>query len=633
MSANEHRLIYGTDEQPARARRLRAGALEVEFVQGALRHIRWCEIETLRGISFLVRDGDWGTLPAVLRNVRIETAADSFKISYSAHCGPKGAGIAYQAAINGEAGGSLVFKAEAQAEADFVANRIGFVVLHPLEGVVGRPMTVEHTDGTSERIVIPAAIAADQPLFDVRALSHQPTPAVTVAVRMTGDAYEMEDQRNWTDASLKTYIRPLSKPRPFVVQMGERLIQDVALSISGAVSAPSVHRTKTTASIVTGAARGLMPPIGLAVDSRDLPQSAQLFGVLDDFRPSFLNIRADPRDEGLPATLAFARRASSAGPTEIQIEAIVDGAAPEASLGRLIVAVRDAGLPDGAILVCPVRDLKTRPSNTLPKGEKTLADIIAAARARFPGWRIGGGMPTFFTEFNRNPPPPTVDFVAHGTAANIHAADDASIIETLETLPHVMRSVRRLAPGKPYRLGPSSIGMRDNPYGATPAANPDGVRIPMARRDPRHAALFGAAWTLAYAAKAIDEGVEALTLGHIAGDFGVAERSHEMLSLYPLYHILRRLAHAAGTEAIRVDVGSPCAAIGWRTPDGPEMLIANLSGESVETAAPADLRRAVTLDSSSALEARASPTFLDRLRPLPSRTLRLGPFAVARLVR
>ena len=29
---------------------------------------------------------------------------------------------------------------------------------------------------------------------------------------MSGDSFEMEDHRNWTDASFKTYVRPLALP-------------------------------------------------------------------------------------------------------------------------------------------------------------------------------------------------------------------------------------------------------------------------------------------------------------------------------------------------------------------------------------------------------------------------------------
>ena len=53
--------LYGTEQIDPPLRTLRAGPLSVEFDNGALRYIRIDGIEVLRGISFLVRDENWGT--------------------------------------------------------------------------------------------------------------------------------------------------------------------------------------------------------------------------------------------------------------------------------------------------------------------------------------------------------------------------------------------------------------------------------------------------------------------------------------------------------------------------------------------------------------------------------------------
>ena len=39
----------------------------------------------------------------------------------------------------------------------------------------------------------------------------------------TGDVFEMEDQRNWTDASFKTYCTPLRQPFPATRPLQSRL--------------------------------------------------------------------------------------------------------------------------------------------------------------------------------------------------------------------------------------------------------------------------------------------------------------------------------------------------------------------------------------------------------------------------
>ena len=45
-------------------------------------------------------------------------------------------------------------------------------------------------------------------------------PACASTCRMEGDAFEMEDQRNWIDASYKTYVRPLALPWPYTIATG-----------------------------------------------------------------------------------------------------------------------------------------------------------------------------------------------------------------------------------------------------------------------------------------------------------------------------------------------------------------------------------------------------------------------------
>ena len=139
--------------------------------------------------------------------------------------------------------------------------------------------------------------------------------------------------------------------------------------------------------------------------------------------------------------------------------------------------------------------------------------LYAAAREAFPGSVIGGGNFMYFTELNRKPPPAEgLDFVIHPTCAIVHAADDRSVTETVETLPCIIRSVRTLFDGRPYCLGPIAIGARTSPFGGPPAPNPHSGRVAMCRNDPRQRGLLGAAWHLGIAARAGDpdalEGVE-----------------------------------------------------------------------------------------------------------------------------
>ena len=72
---------------------------------------------------------------------------------------------------------------------------------------------------------------------------------------MEGDAFEMEDQRNWADASFKTYVRPLSKPRPYVIAKGAADRQRITVSVEGKAF-DARHLRPRTARLALGAPVG-----------------------------------------------------------------------------------------------------------------------------------------------------------------------------------------------------------------------------------------------------------------------------------------------------------------------------------------------------------------------------------------
>ena len=106
-----------------------------------------------------------------------------------------------------------------------------------------------------------------------------------------------------------------------------------------------------------------------------------------------------------------------------------------------------------------------------------------------------------FTELNRKRPKAALfDFITHTTCSIVHASDDRSVMETLETLPAIIASTRAMIGEKPYRIGPSAIAARMNPYGNAVLDNPSNRRVCLTNYDPRQRGLFNAAWTLGYIA-------------------------------------------------------------------------------------------------------------------------------------
>jgi hypothetical protein len=58
--------------------------------------------------------------------------------------------------------------------------------------------------GSWQEGVFPFFISPHQPFKKLQALSWSPSSGVQAKIRFEGEIFEMEDQRNWTDASFKT---------------------------------------------------------------------------------------------------------------------------------------------------------------------------------------------------------------------------------------------------------------------------------------------------------------------------------------------------------------------------------------------------------------------------------------------
>jgi hypothetical protein len=140
MASREERLSwYGVDEPQPEALRLIAGLLSVDLVAGNLRDICFDGVEIIRAIGYIVRDRDWGTYAPVLSNLLVDQQAASFRVSNEARCvSPTGETLEYLAAIVGRSDGSVRFEVEAEPVGDFLTNRCGFCVLHPIIGLAGR---------------------------------------------------------------------------------------------------------------------------------------------------------------------------------------------------------------------------------------------------------------------------------------------------------------------------------------------------------------------------------------------------------------------------------------------------------------------------------------------------------------
>ena len=633
--------LFGTEEVVIPPRILKAGPLTAELDSGNLRHIRFGGVEVIRAISFIVRDRNWGTYNPTILDLEVREG-EGFTVSYRAVAADGVQSFHYSAKIRGDADGRVDFEAEGVAKTDFQTNRTGFVVLHPIVGVSGRPVSIEHVDGSLVEGAFPDLIDPVQPMMDLRALTHEPVPGLRLTCRMEGDAFEMEDQRNWTDASFKTYVRPLARAWPYVLPAGERLEQAIRLRVVG--PPPSLDDADGSVVLTLGGTLGRAPRFGLGLDPDEIGPTRANAAALQALGPDVLVCHYDPRrDHGRETLKALADTAAMIG-AEPWLEAVVvdvEGFAEEVkSLGRDVDAI---GSPFPTVLLSPAPDLKcTLPGSVWPSAPPADA-LFRVARGAFPTVRIGGGMFSYFTEFNRKRPPvDLVDLVTFTTIATMHAGDDHSVMEGLEALPAIARSARAIAGDKPFVVGPSAIGMRHNPYGDAPMPNPGNVRQAMTYNDPRHRGLLGAAWTLGCFARLAAGGAEVVTFGATTGAFGVVHTARDWPQpwfddeggLFPVFPVLRGLAGLAGRPMVSVEPSRPDAvqAIAVERDGGVEVWAANLTGAPIVMRLDRPVRDAAVLDDDAFVSATTDPDVMAHLaRPMVDGRLTLCPYAIARI--
>ena len=638
--------LFGTEEPVSPPEVLRAGSLTAELEAGNLRYIRFEGVELLRAVSFIVRNRNWGTYNPEISNLDIQSRGDGFRVTYDAVTKDAEQEFRYSAEIEGSAEGRLAFRARGRAVTDFVTNRTGFVVLHPVEGVAGRPATIEHVDGRVVDGAFPELIDPVQPMMELRALTHEAAPGLRVTCRMEGDTFEMEDQRNWTDASYKTYVRPLALPWPYTLEAGTELEQSVTVTVEGRAAAAAQTGGDRSASVRIGEAIGTVPPLGLGLDADHADAALPASDLLRQAAPNHVVCHFDARRghgaDALRKMADFARGIRAEPWLEFVVTS-VEGVEDEIREVGGIVA--ELGSPFQVVLLSPAADLKsTLPGTTWPPAPPADA-VYQAARAAFPGARIGGGMFSYFTELNRKRPPlDNLDLVTFTTAAVVHAGDDRTVTETLEALPYIAKSVNGFVRGKPWNAGPSGIGMRSNPYGAAPAENPGNIRQAMSRMDPRQRGLLGAAFYLGYFAHMARNGAAAVTLGAGVGEFGIVHARtdftqpyfDEARGVYPAFHVFKGLAALRGARLLATEPQPPrnVQAVAAETAAGREVWLANLTGDDISVAVEGveGDGEIFTLDAGSFVEATRDPDASGRLaRPFTGGAVQLGPYAVAQL--
>ncbi len=551
-------LLHGVAAEPTVGRRVHAGPVEALLIDGDLRYVRRGDTELVRRIGVAVRSEAWDTVPGVRSDERLEQREDSFSASFESLHRDGELLYRWRCTIEGVPDGTISYAMDGVAEGDFPYRRIGLCVLHPTEAFAGSAFEagspVSESAGELPASVGPQRFDGENfpPLFDafdrLRMVSRD---GLAVEFAFEGDVFEMEDQRNWTDASFKTYSRsPLTRAEPWPLAAGSRLSQRVTISAHGVAGEPPTSRSPTVS--LGDAVIGRVPALGVALESEGLEHGPHEIERLRSLGLRHLRVDLHLARNGwrpeLDRGIALARELSCA--LELAVFAVSAADAP--SLREL--ASRLAEAPPVARVLMFAEDAEVTPP-----------ELVDAARSALGDGPIGGGTNVYFAELNRVEAFPTsFGVVAYPVTPQVHSDDDLSLVETPVAQADTVRRAHLLAPSAAIAVTPITLKPRYNPD-APDALTPPG-ELP-ANVDVRQMALITAAWMVASVRRLGEAGATSATYFETIGWRGLLEpdplppRDAPFPSiggmLFPVYHLLAELAELSGLELLECTSSEP----------------------------------------------------------------------------
>lgn len=531
----------------------RAGDLTVEFDEGRLLNFSYKNRVIISEVYFALRDYNWNTIPYVISGFSYEKDEKTFQISFHASHDRNGMSLEWDGFIKGDECSQITYGFKGTAESDFLKNRIGFCLLHPAE-LGGKNCCIRHSDGSWEKSVYPYYIAPHQPMFDICEMKYGEQDDMEIHIEFQGDIFEMEDQRNWTDASFKTYCTPLGDPFPVQVMKGDCFSQSIIVQASDAVNnleivKENADKKEELTDFVNNCGFGCC--ISKVLTEKEIERIKIL--KLDHLRfdwhfgqdnKKFSYIVKQIEEIGCSLLLALFFTENWKNETN-NIKRIIDE--NRKVIKRIILLPKNGNVLEEPVL-------------------KEIRDKL-----QYTGIEIGSGTDAFFTQLNREKiSGEGLDFISYSNNPQVHAFDNASIMGTVEGQRSNIESCRYLYPEKQILVTPITMKMRWNPA-ATGEEKKIAGKLP-GDADIRQSSMFLAAWTMRSGAVLMQERITGATYFEVTGIKGIMEaeryeRDFPFPSspgmIYPVYPVLWALNYLKDAE-IKVSVTDSRTMIFWK---------------------------------------------------------------------
>ncbi len=542
-------------------RTLHAGPLRVLYDVGFPRRISYGEKEIIRMIYFALRDHNWNTISTRIENERVEAEADRFQITYDClNFDASTTIIAWKVKIEGRPDGSVIFEISGEVKAPFRRNRAGFCVLHPLN-VLEEECMITHPDGTKTTRPFPRDVAADNPFQDIQQMQWS-ARGIPCTISFEGDLFETEDQRNWGDATFKTFCTPLSRPFPVDLQKGDRIFQRINFRLDTELTRTAERVEEIT--LIDAGHRSKLPFFGIcqSTESDQLPDKA--VSLLRALR--FQHYRIDLAPSLQNFVIDFSSACEKAFAAGIALEVALHLTQNfEEELEAFTVICRQNKVRLRKVLLLPVNGMVTA---------QQAIERLEAIKPLLPRALFGVGTNYNFNEINKNHfSAASADYISFSMDPQEHAFDDLTVLENSATPEHLIRSAQSIY-GKemPIHISPLTMRKRFNPY----AMNPDDLYIDeAAKADPRMKSPFAAVWSFASILSVAKGGGSAITFFQTVGNQGIMSLDGEP---YPVYELLKAVSMYQGKGVVLLESSDPLAIVGVIL-DGRLLAIANLSDE------------------------------------------------------
>jgi D-apionolactonase len=537
-SLQEETKWHGDHHENSKQVVCKAGSLTMIYERGNLRHISIGGIELVRMIYSAVRVREWITVYPVISNEKIEIEPDSFKISYSASYLTEEINFQAEYSISGYSDNSLTFSLEGEALNDFEKNRIGFCVLHPIEGNRGESCTIIHSNGTAEDLSFPFVISPRQPFLDIKSMRWR-RQGISCELDFFGDVFETEDQRNWTDASYKTYCTPLSNPRPALIKKGQKTSQKIVFKTAAEAPVKAVDPDVITITIDRNKSFPL-PVIGIGQSTRHDPLTAGEIELIK--RIEFDHYRSDVylfnEDWNIKAEKAFTESALLGYKTELAL--FVDDDFKDQVI-KLIAWINS--VPHNLAVIILYH--KTAP--VIP--DVLVEHIIPILKEALPGVKICCGTNANFVQLNRNRPLSSLcDCISYSIHPQEHASDNLTLIENLQAQAYTVESALRFSGNRKIRISPLNIQRRFNANNSNFEKLSNGTNVPP-QVDSRLMSLFGGCWIAGSLKYLTESGAGGITLLETVGERGIVQGDYNSRwpedfhsvkgMIFPVYSILK----------------------------------------------------------------------------------------------